>query len=109
MKQSLHASTNYTKAKSQISFYFNNEEEDTIKKRNLHQPPQKQSYVAACRGGGAEDAQKEQIRKETKKKLLSKIERTDYSDLVLLMPMAQIVNLVNTQKNMNLMSGIYNY
>lgn len=77
--------TNYTKAKSQISFYFNNEEEDNNKKKSspatkVPSKPDRNSKIlrTKLRGearGGAEDAQKEQIRKENQKKLHEKLEK----------------------------------
>ncbi|CAI7115540.1 BEM_collapsed_G0018920.mRNA.1.CDS.1 [Saccharomyces cerevisiae] len=77
--------TNYTKAKSQISFYFNNEEDDNNKKKSspatkVPSKPDRNSKIlrTKLRGearGGAEDAQKEQIRKENQKKLHEKLEK----------------------------------
>lgn len=75
--------TNYTKARTQISFYFNNEE-DTKKKApapsNISSKADANSKIlrTKLRGearGESEDAQKEQIRKENQRKLHEKLEK----------------------------------
>ncbi|KAL3231394.1 FACT complex subunit SPT16 [Nakaseomyces bracarensis] len=76
--------TNYTKAKSQVSFYFNNDEEEKEKK-----PPAPSKIPTRVDGnskilrsklrgdarGESQDAQKEQIRKENQRKLHERLQK----------------------------------
>ncbi|CCF59008.1 hypothetical protein KAFR_0F04130 [Kazachstania africana CBS 2517] len=78
--------TNFTKTRSQISFYFNNEEEDDAAEKKKTTPPKVIAGKADPRNskilrtklrgearGDSNDAQKEQIRKDNQRKLHEKL------------------------------------
>ena len=77
--------TKYTKASSQISFYFNNEEDDkdtSVKKERSKPPalpkPDGNSKILRSKLRGenrADDEEKEQIRKENQRKLHEKLQK----------------------------------
>ncbi|AAS53040.2 AER360Cp [Eremothecium gossypii ATCC 10895] len=77
--------TNYTKSRSQISFYFNNEDDGTTKVKSeesktasIPTKPDPKSKILRSKLRGesrAEDDEKEQIRKENQRKLHEKLQR----------------------------------